>query len=98
MRWASIILTVLILVGVPLGVFLVARDTAPAHHVSRLAVVAEQLRVNLEQRGVTDVRCGWTGSRSGPTKITCTGTVGGGSTDSLTESDSATLKVAPPTG
>jgi hypothetical protein len=98
MKSASVILTVLVLVGVPLGVFVVARDTAPTRHVSRLALVAEQLTANLEQKGVTDVQCGWTGYRNGPTKVTCEGTVGGGSLDSLRESDSATVDVPPPGG
>jgi hypothetical protein len=96
MKFARRILPVLILVGVPLTVFLVARAAAPSHHVSRLAVVAEQLRAKLEQSGATDVQCGWTGYANGPTTITCTGKLAGGSVDSLTESDSASVNVAPP--
>ena len=76
-----------VLAGVPLSAFVVARETAPTRHVSRLALVAEQLTANLEQDGVTHVQCGWTGSRNGPTKVTCEGTVGSGSLDSLRESD-----------
>jgi hypothetical protein len=96
MKSSGIILTVLVLVGVPLGVFIVGRATAPTHHVSRLGVVAEQLTVNLEKNGVTNVQCDWTGSGSGPTVLTCSGTVGSSSFDSLRESDSATVNVPPP--
>jgi len=98
MKSAGIVLTILVLVCVPLGVFIVARETAPTHHVSRLALVAEQLTANLEQDGVTDVQCDWTGYRNGPTRVTCEGTVGGSSLDSLRESNSATLNVPPPGG
>lgn len=93
----SVLLTVLVLVGVPLGVLVVARETQPTHHVSRIAVVAEQLTANLEQNGVADVRCGWTGYPNGPTTVTCSGFVGGSSFDSLRESASATVN-APPGG
>ena len=96
MKSLGVILTILVLVGVPLGVFTVARETAPTRHVSRLALVAEQLTANLEQDGATGVKCVWTGSGNGPTVLTCSGTVGSGSFDSLRESDSATVNVPPP--
>jgi len=51
MKSAGIVLTILVLVCVPLGVFIVPRETAPTHHVSRLALVAERLTANLEQYG-----------------------------------------------
>jgi hypothetical protein len=62
---------------------------------SRLAVVAEQLRANLEQKGVSDVQCGWTGYVNGPTVVTCRGAVGERSFDSMSESSSQMVDVSP---
>jgi hypothetical protein len=63
--------------------------------VSRLAVVAQQLRAKLDQKGVADVQCGWTGYVNGPTVVTCSGLVGASSFDSLRESTSRTVNVTP---
>jgi hypothetical protein len=91
-------LVALVLVGVPLGAFAAARETAPApHHLSRLALVAAELTSELEQKGVTDVHCGFTGYAKGPTTVACTGEVAG-EPDSLGETLAATVNVPPPRG
>ncbi len=74
----SVVLTVLVLVGVPVGALAVGRATAPpAHRASTRAMLERQIRANLEREGVKRVRCGWT---SDPTlTVSCNGTRDDGS-------------------
>lgn len=77
MTSASILLAVLVLVGVPVGVGVVAHATA--HHQRQLspqAAAAQQLIAKLEREGATDITCSWTGSGS-VAAVSCTGTVVG---------------------
>lgn len=94
-RRVSKVLVALVLVGVPLGAFAAARATAPApHRVSRLGLVSIELTAMLEQRGVSDIRCGWAGSAGGPITVSCTGTVPG-EPSSLGKTLAATVNARP---
>lgn len=77
---AGVLLTGLVLVGVPLGVLVVGRATAPPpRHASQQAMVARQIRAQLAREGVKHVRCGWT---SDPAfTVSCSGTRDDGSTE-----------------
>jgi hypothetical protein len=68
----SVLLTVLVLVGVPLGVLAVGRETASkAHPASTRAMLERQIRAQLRREGVQHVGCGWT---SDPTfTVSCRG-------------------------
>jgi hypothetical protein len=82
----------LVLVGVPLGVLLAARATRRDHPVSPLAMEVRRLTAELRRKGATDIRCGWTGYADGSSvTITCSGTVGRSSFDSLQESVTGTV-------
>jgi hypothetical protein len=71
----SILVVVLVLVGVPLGAFIIARDTKPRHHASPIALEMRRLTADLKRRGAMDVTCGWTGYvNGGSTTVTCSGT------------------------
>jgi hypothetical protein len=57
MKSAGLVLTVLVLVGAPLGVFLVARNTAPPVHLVSVAATERQMRAQLRRMGANDIQC-----------------------------------------
>jgi hypothetical protein len=74
----SMLLTVLVLVGVPLGALAVGRETAsPAHPASTRAMLERQIRAELKREGVKQVQCGWTSDPS--LTVSCDGTRNDGS-------------------
>jgi uncharacterized protein YneF (UPF0154 family) len=48
---------VLVLVGVPLGVFLAARNTAPPVHPVSVTATERQIRAQLRRMGAKDIQC-----------------------------------------
>ena len=80
MRVGAILLTALVLVGVPLGVFIVARGTAPSHHVVGLVATEKRFREQLRHEGAKDIQCGRTLSGLG---VMCSGEVQGSSSTTL---------------
>jgi hypothetical protein len=84
MKSAGIILTVLVLVAVPLGVLVVARNTAPhAHHLTT-AAIANQFKAQLRREGASDIQCSRTGQH-GSYGVMCTGQRHGSSSTTLYE-------------
>ena len=71
----SALLAVLVLVGVPVGVGLVAHETASQKHLSPKGLEAQQLIAQLQSEGATNITCSWTGSGS-VSEISCTGALG----------------------
>jgi hypothetical protein len=72
--WTRVVLVAVVLVGVPLGVFLVARSETPARHLSAIALAAISMGRTLERESYFHVKCGWTGyPNGGPATITCSG-------------------------
>jgi len=83
MKHLGPIATALVLVGVPLGVFVVARETAPTgQHLSSLARVEQRFRAQLRREGAKDIRCGRTLAGLG---VSCSGEVRGASSTTLYE-------------
>ena len=82
MKSAGIVFAVLVLVGVPLGVAVVAHETALHRHLSPQAVAAQQLIAKLQREGATNITCSWTGSGS-VVSVSCTGETDNGSTSDL---------------
>jgi hypothetical protein len=80
MKSAGIVLAVLVLVGVPLGVFLVARQGAPTHHVASVASVERRLRTELRHEHASQITCSRTASGLA---VTCSGQVQDSSTTTL---------------
>ena len=76
MKSAGVLLAVLALVGVPVGVGVVAHETAHYRHLSPQAVAAQQLIAKLQREGATNITCSWTGSGS-VVSVSCTGAVDG---------------------
>ena len=75
----SILLTVFVLVGLPVGVAVVAHETKPAaHHLSAVAVEVRQIKAKLRRAGATNITCSWTVSGS-DAAVSCSGDVGGNS-------------------
>ncbi|HEX5248095.1 MAG TPA: hypothetical protein VFW14_00380 [Gaiellales bacterium] len=75
----SVLVVVLVLVGIPLGAFIVARDSKPHHHASPIALEMRRLTADLKRQGATHITCGWTGYvNGGSTTVTCSGTARGG--------------------
>ena len=74
----SALLVTLVLVGVPLGVLAVGRETAsPAHPPSTRAMLERRIRAELQRDGAKHVHCGWTNV---PTlTVSCDGTRADGS-------------------
>jgi hypothetical protein len=94
---ASILLAVLILVGAPVGVGVVAHETAHHHRqLSPQAVAARQLIAKLQRQGATNITCSWTGSGS-VAAVSCTGETGNGTASTLYDLGSFpdTLRVSP---
>jgi hypothetical protein len=81
-KHAGTVLMVLVLVGVPLGVFAVALHTPPAHRVSSLAAVERRFRAELRRKGATDIRCGRMSSGHG---VFCSGALSRSSSSTLYE-------------
>jgi hypothetical protein len=82
MKPARIILTVLVLAGVPLGVFTVTRGTAPTHHVASAASVERRFKAELRREHASNITCSRTLSGLG---VTCSGQVQGSSSTTLYE-------------
>lgn len=59
------LLVAVVLVGVPLGVFLVARSQTPARHLSTIALAAISMERTLERESYSHIQCGWTGYGNG---------------------------------
>jgi len=75
----SVLVVVLVLVAIPLGAFILARDTKPHHHASPIALEMRRLTADLKRQGATHITCGWTGYvNGGSTTVTCSGTGHGG--------------------
>lgn len=82
MKSARIILTVLVLVGVPLGVLIVSRGAAPTHHVVSAASVERRFRAELRREHAGNITCSLTLSGLG---VMCSGQVQGSSSTTLYE-------------
>jgi hypothetical protein len=88
----AVLAVAVVLVGLPLGVLTAARTTRPHHPPSPLAMEVRRLTTALQRKGATDVRCGWTGDVDGsPATVTCSGTMGSTSFDSLQEAVTGTV-------
>jgi len=75
----GVLVVVLVLVAIPLGAFILARDTKPHHHASPIALEMRRLTADLKRQGATHITCGWTGYvNGGSTTVTCSGTGRGG--------------------
>jgi hypothetical protein len=57
MNPARIILTVLVLVDVPLGIFTFSRGTAPTHHVASAASVERRFKAELRREHASNITC-----------------------------------------
>jgi hypothetical protein len=72
--WTGVLLVAIVLVGVPLGVFLVARSETQASHPSEIVLAATRMERALERESYSHIKCGWTGNESGgPATVTCSG-------------------------
>lgn len=75
--WRHTGIVVLVMVGVPVGVAVVAHETAHDSRVSQRGVVERQLRTKLQREGAKHIQCSWT--KGPPATVSCTGESGSSS-------------------
>jgi hypothetical protein len=91
-RGFTTLLVALVLVGLPLGILLTARRSAP--RLPSPALVLQRLHAQLRRQGATGIECSWTRLAGASFQASCSGQ-GGSSASSTTLYELATI-VGPP--